>query len=80
MMVRVPYSSRHEKLTRTDPLYNLIILTNLSWPYALKGRGSAIFLHQWRPRYPTEGCIGMSRADLRRVAEVLRFCTKLVIA
>jgi L,D-peptidoglycan transpeptidase YkuD (ErfK/YbiS/YcfS/YnhG family) len=47
----------------------------------VKGRGSAIFLHQWRrPHYPTDGCIGVSRTDLRRIAKGLRFGTKLVIA
>ena len=81
MMVRTPYSGRHERLMRADPLYDLIILTNWNWPYAVKGRGSAIFLHQWRrPHYPTEGCIGVSRTDLRRIAKGLRFGTKLVIA
>ena len=81
MMVRLPYPGSHERLTRADPLYDLIILSNWNWPHAVKGRGSAIFLHQWRrPHYPTEGCIGVSRANLRRIAKGIRFGTKLIIA
>ena len=68
-----PSDFGHERLRRADPLYNMVILTDWNWPVAEPGRGSAIFLHQWRrPRYPTEGCIAFSREDLfwivRRVA------------
>mgnify|MGYP003882486513 FL=1 len=81
MMVRAPHEFSHERLRRADPMYDLVLITDWNWPYAVKGRGSAIFLHQWRrPHYPTEGCIGVSRADLRRIAKGLRFGTKLVIA
>ena len=48
MMVRAPYPHSHEKLRRADPLYDLILLTDWNWPYAVKGRGSAIFIHQYR--------------------------------
>lgn len=75
MMVRAPYPHSHERLRRADPLYDLIILTNWNWPYAVKGRGSAIFLHQHRrPGYPTEGCIAFSRSHLHRIAR--RICTR----
>lgn len=68
--VRAPYAPSHEALRRADPLYDLILLTNWNWPDAQPGMGSAIFLHQWRrPGYPTAGCIAMSRADLRWLAE-----------
>ena len=50
-------------------LYDLILLTDWNWPYAVKGRGSAIFIHQWRrPGFPTEGCVALRRADLHRIA------------
>ncbi|AGT10440.1 L,D-transpeptidase family protein [Paracoccus aminophilus] len=68
--VRAPYAPSHEALRRADPLYDLILLTDWNWPKARPGRGSAIFLHQWRrPGAPTAGCIAMSRADLRWLAE-----------
>lgn len=68
-LVRAPHGFSHERLRRADPLYDLVLLTDWNWPDAAPGRGSAIFLHQWRrPGYPTEGCIAFSRADLHWIA------------
>jgi L,D-peptidoglycan transpeptidase YkuD (ErfK/YbiS/YcfS/YnhG family) len=81
MMVRAPYPHSHEKLRRADPLYDLVILTDWNWPYAVKGRGSAIFIHQYRrPGYPTEGCIALSRKHLRQIAPNIKFRTRLIVA
>ena len=80
MMVRAPYPFSHEKLRRADPLYDLVILTDWNWPYAVKGRGSAIFIHQFRrPGYPTEGCVALSRAHLRAIAARITYRTRLII-
>lgn len=80
MMVRTPYPHSHEVLRRADPLYDLVILTDWNWPYAVPGRGSAIFIHQWRrPHYPTEGCIALSRDDLRWIAPRIRYETRLIV-
>ena len=80
MMVRAPYPFSHERLRRADPLYDLILLTDWNWPYAVKGRGSAIFIHQYRRAgYPTEGCIALSRADLHRIAPRITLQTRLIV-
>lgn len=80
MMVRAPYPHSHERLRRADPLYDLVILTNWNWPYAVKGRGSAIFLHQYRrPGYPTEGCIALSRHHLHAIATRITYGTRLIV-
>ena len=80
MMVRAPYAYSHERLRRADPLYDLILLTDWNWPYAVKGRGSAIFIHQQRrPGYPTEGCIALSRAHLRAIAPRITLQTRLIV-
>lgn len=63
--VRAPYPGSHERLSRADRLYDLILLTDWNWPLATPGRGSAIFLHRWRkPGHPTEGCIAMAPGHL----------------
>ncbi|WP_246587975.1 L,D-transpeptidase family protein [Paracoccus bogoriensis] len=66
--VRAPLSASHERLRRADPLYDLILTTD--WNQAgMPGRGSAIFLHQWRrPRFGTEGCIAFARPHLLWIA------------
>ena len=80
MMVRAPYAASHEKLRRADPLYDLVILTDWNWPYAVKGRGSAIFIHQYRrPGFPTEGCIAFSRSNLHAIARKIRYRTRLIV-
>jgi len=79
-MVRAPYPHSHEALRRADPLYDLVILTDWNWPYAVKGRGSAIFLHQQRRKgFPTEGCIAFRRDHLQRIARLIGYETRLIV-
>ncbi|MEM8576642.1 MAG: L,D-transpeptidase family protein [Pseudomonadota bacterium] len=79
-LARLPYPHSHEVLRRADPLYDLVILTDWNWPYAVPGRGSAIFIHRWRRRgAPTEGCIGLRPDHLRQIARMIRFETRLII-
>jgi L,D-peptidoglycan transpeptidase YkuD (ErfK/YbiS/YcfS/YnhG family) len=80
MLVRAPHSYSHEQLRRPDPLYDLVLLTDWNWPNAVKGNGSAIFIHQYRrPGYPTEGCIALSRAHLHHIAPLIRHQTRLIV-
>ena len=80
LMVRAPYPHSHERLRRADPLYDVVILTDWNWPYPVKGRGSAIFIHQWRrPGYPTEGCVALRRDHLLWIAARIRYETRLIV-
>ncbi|UWQ62419.1 L,D-transpeptidase family protein [Leisingera caerulea] len=78
--VRAPYAFSHEKLRRADPLYDLVLITDWNWPDAVPGKGSAIFLHQWRrPGFPTEGCIAFSRSHLHWLAARIQPGTRLIV-
>lgn len=80
LMVRAPHGYSHERLRRADPLYDLVLITDWNWPNAVKGRGSAIFLHQWRrPGYPTEGCIAFSRHYLHWIAARIQPGSRVII-
>ena len=80
LMVRAPYEYSHEALRRADALYDLVLLTDWNWPYAQKGRGSAIFLHRWRrPGCPTEGCVAFAPEHLLWIAKRIGFETRLVV-
>jgi L,D-peptidoglycan transpeptidase YkuD (ErfK/YbiS/YcfS/YnhG family) len=80
LMVRAPHGFGHERLRRSDPLYDLVILTNWNWPHAEPGRGSAIFIHQWRrPGAPTAGCVALSRQDLNWIAPRITYQTRLIV-
>lgn len=68
--VRAPYPHSHERLRRADPLYDVFLITDWNWPEATPGKGSAIFVHNWRrPRYPTAGCLAFRPDHLRWILE-----------
>lgn len=78
--VRAPYAPSHEALRRADPLYDLVLVTDWNWPDAAPGRGSCIFIHQWRrPGYPTEGCIALRRDHLRMIATTVMPGTRVIV-
>ena len=78
--MRVPYPHSHEVMRRADPMYDIVLVTDWNWPDAAPGRGSAIFLHQWRrPGYPTAGCVAFSREDLCWIAVRVQPGARLVV-
>ncbi len=73
-----PFS--HERLRRADPLYDLVLVSDWNWPDATPGRGSAIFVHQWRrPRYPTAGCIAFRPDHLAWIVENWRPESRIIV-
>ncbi|MEM9425598.1 MAG: L,D-transpeptidase family protein [Pseudomonadota bacterium] len=80
LMVRAPFGASHERLRRADPLYDLVLLTDWNWPFAERGRGSAIFIHRWRRAgVPTEGCVGLRPEHLRWIAPRIVYETRLIV-
>lgn len=80
LRVRAPHSYSHEHLRRSDPLYDLVLLTDWNWPDAQPGQGSAIFIHQWRrPGFATEGCVALRRDHLNWIARRLRPRDRLIV-
>lgn len=78
-LVRSPLIASHERMRRADPLYDLVLVTDWNRDGS-PGRGSAIFIHQWRrPGYPTAGCIALARQDLRWLAARLRPGARLIV-
>lgn len=79
-LVRAPYGPSHERMRRSDPLYDLVFLTDWNWPNAVPDRGSAIFIHQWRrPGFPTEGCVALRRDQLLWLAQRINASTCLIV-
>jgi L,D-peptidoglycan transpeptidase YkuD (ErfK/YbiS/YcfS/YnhG family) len=80
LMTRDPHPFSHERLRRADPMYDVILITDWNWPYATPGRGSAIFIHQWRrPGAPTAGCVALPRAALHWIAPRITHQTRLIV-
>jgi L,D-peptidoglycan transpeptidase YkuD (ErfK/YbiS/YcfS/YnhG family) len=79
-LVRAPHPFSHEHMRRADPLYDLVMTTDWNWPHAVAGRGSAIFLHQWRRiGYPTAGCVAFAPADLMWIAARVAPHARLIV-
>ncbi|MFQ6547084.1 L,D-transpeptidase family protein [Aestuariibius sp. 2305UL40-4] len=80
LMVRAPHPYSHERLRRSDPLYDLVLITDWNWPQARKGDGSAIFVHRWRkPGHPTEGCVALAPDHLRWIVPRIGYETRLIV-
>ena len=63
--VQLPYAARHEKLWRTDALYDVIVVIGHNDAPVVPGKGSAIFLHLASADYrSTQGCVALARQDL----------------
>ena len=57
-----------EKMRRKDHLYKYGIVIEYNMPNAVKGKGSAIFIHvERKPGAPTAGCIAISEEDIKRL-------------
>lgn len=81
LQVRTPHAFSHENLRRADPMYDLVLITDWNWPYAVKGRGSAIFIHAWRGKgRPTAGCVAFRPDHLAWIAARIGIGSKVVIA
>jgi L,D-peptidoglycan transpeptidase YkuD (ErfK/YbiS/YcfS/YnhG family) len=66
--VRLPCAARHERLWRTDRLYDVVVVLDYNFERPRPGAGSAIFVHIAAPDFaPTEGCVAVSMTDMRRL-------------
>jgi L,D-peptidoglycan transpeptidase YkuD (ErfK/YbiS/YcfS/YnhG family) len=66
--VAIPYGASHERMLRDDRLYDACIVLDWNVSPRRRGRGSAIFFHLARPGFtPTEGCVAVTLAAMRRL-------------
>jgi len=78
--VSLPYPGRHERLWREDHLYDLLVVLDWNLEPAIKGRGSAIFLHLANPGgAPTEGCIAVAPSAMHRLLRIMTRRTLIAI-
>jgi L,D-peptidoglycan transpeptidase YkuD (ErfK/YbiS/YcfS/YnhG family) len=79
-LVRAPRRHSHERLWRSDPVYDVILTTDWNWPDARGKRGSAIFVHTWRrPGWPTAGCVALAPGNLLFILSRLRRGARLIV-
>lgn len=80
-LVPLPYRASHEVMRRADGLYDIVVELDWNRRPAIRGRGSAIFLHVARPGLaPTDGCIALPAVRLRRLVARLGPGTRFVLS
>nr|WP_272213578.1 L,D-transpeptidase family protein [Marinicella sp. W31]MDC2879536.1 hypothetical protein [Marinicella sp. W31] len=78
--VRLPYAPSHEKLTRDDGIYDIIIILDWNMRCRAREKGSAVFFHLARPGFlPTAGCVAIAPSAMRVLLPHLRRGTRLVV-
>ena len=74
------YPFSHEKMRRSDPLYDAVGILDFNYPDTEPGKGSAIFLHIWRkPGHPTEGCVAFARHDFFDILQHWKASSRVII-
>jgi L,D-peptidoglycan transpeptidase YkuD (ErfK/YbiS/YcfS/YnhG family) len=78
--VSLPYRQSAERLWREDGIYDVVVVLGYNDVPRVKNRGSAIFMHLARSGFPpTEGCVALRPADLRRLLRVVPRRAEVVI-
>ena len=78
--VTIPYAASHERMLRSDNLYDACIVLDWNISPRRRGRGSAIFFHLARPGFtPTQGCVAVTHAVMARLLPRLSRRTVLVV-
>jgi L,D-peptidoglycan transpeptidase YkuD (ErfK/YbiS/YcfS/YnhG family) len=79
-LVKAPFKPSHECMKRNDRLYDVCLVMDWNVSSKRRGKGSAIFFHIAKPDYsPTEGCIVISPADMRRLLPYLSPATTVTV-
>ena len=79
--IDLPCAVSHETLWREDGLYDIVIETDWNRRPAIRGRGSAIFIHLARPGFgPTEGCIALDRKTMALLLSRMGPSTRIHVA
>ena len=69
-LIKVPVKYSHEKLFRSDNIYDLIIVLNYNMTPVIRNKGSAIFIHIAKKNYnKTVGCIALKKTHLVKLIE-----------
>jgi L,D-peptidoglycan transpeptidase YkuD (ErfK/YbiS/YcfS/YnhG family) len=79
-IINQPSKSSFEKLWRKENVYDIIIVIDYNLNPVVKNKGSAIFLHIAKRKYrPTNGCIAISKNNIKLLASKINKKTKIKI-
>jgi L,D-peptidoglycan transpeptidase YkuD (ErfK/YbiS/YcfS/YnhG family) len=79
-LIKLPTKYHHEKLYRSDKLYDIVIILNYNMNPIVKGKGSAIFLHLSKNlKNKTSGCVALRKKDMLELIKIIKKSTKVII-
>ena len=75
-----PFKFSAEKLYISKKNYDIFINIKYNYTPAIKGKGSAIFLHLTNQKYKaTKGCIAINKKDFMKILPLITRTTKILI-
>ena len=78
-LIKINKKSKHEKLTRKDNKYDLLIPIKYNFKNPISGRGSCIFIHLTKNYKPTAGCVALKEKDFLIMLKIIKINTKIKI-
>jgi len=79
-LVELPFKYSTEKLWLKENIYDIILIINYNINPVIKKKGSAIFLHIAKNKYPyTKGCIAINKKDMKLLISKIDKKTKFKI-
>ena len=79
-LISTPFKHSYEKLWLKENIYDIILIINYNLNPVIKKKGSAIFLHIAKNKYPyTKGCIAIKKKDMKLLISKIDKKTKFKI-
>ena len=79
-LISTPFKHSYEKLWLKENIYDIILIINYNLSPVIKKKGSAIFLHIAKNKYPyTKGCIAINKKDMKLLISKIDKKTKFKI-
>ena len=79
-LICAPFKHSYEKLWLKENIYDVVLIINYNLSPVIKKKGSAIFLHIAKDKYPhTKGCIAIRKKDMKLLISKIDKKTKLKV-
>ena len=78
-LIKIKKKISHEKLSRKDFKYDLMIPIKYNFGKVVPGKGSCIFIHLTRNYKPTAGCIAIKKNDFLIMLKLIKKNSKIKI-
>tara|TARA_X000000368_G_scaffold12565_1_gene10156 strand:- start:75 stop:569 length:495 start_codon:yes stop_codon:yes gene_type:complete len=78
-LIKIEKKIKHEKLTRKDYKYDLLIPIKYNFNKPITGLGSCIFIHLTKNYKPTTGCIALKEKDFKIILKLIKKKSRIKI-